>query len=211
VSLEPTRTSNGRWRRGHSGNPAGRRAETDPERRRVKELARECTEEAVQALREIMLDPSTNAMARVRAAEAILARGWGTATDEATLATLERGQDEANVIHFRMPMSLDGDEIEADLTDDDEPPPSRQRPPNKTLSTEPAPGTSDRRPRTAAKDESLDRSARAKTWVEKSCAEQGVPVKMTDPVALAKIADILASGREKRSSSERARLGSVPE
>jgi hypothetical protein len=121
MSPDPGRNSDGRWRRGVSGNPQGRRAETDPERRRVRELARECTEEAVEALREIMLDPSMQAMARVRAAEAILSRGWGTATDEATLDTLERGQDEVNVIHFRMPMSVDGVEIEGELVDDEPP------------------------------------------------------------------------------------------
>jgi hypothetical protein len=32
--------------------------------------------------------------------------------------------------------------------------------------------------------------------VERACAEQGVPVKMTDPLALAEIADILLSGRK---------------
>jgi hypothetical protein len=37
--------------------------------------------------------------------------------------------------------------------------------------------------------------------VERSCAEQGIPVKMTDPFALAEIAAILAEGREKRGSS----------
>jgi hypothetical protein len=42
---------------------------------------------------------------------------------------------------------------------------------------------------------------RAVAWVEKSCAEQGVPVKMTDPLALAKIADILSEARDKRRSS----------
>jgi hypothetical protein len=31
---------------------------------------------------------------------------------------------------------------------------------------------------------------RVKAWVERTCAEQGVPVKLTDPVALQHIADI---------------------
>jgi hypothetical protein len=48
-----------------------------------------------------------------------------------------------------------------------------------------------------------DLSERAKAWVERSCAEQGVPVKLSDPIALAEIAEILRSGREKRSPSER--------
>jgi hypothetical protein len=41
-----------------------------------------------------------------------------------------------------------------------------------------------------------DLSERARAWVERACAEQGVPVKMTDPLALAEIADILLSGRK---------------
>jgi len=47
--------------------------------------------------------PSTSPLAFPRAAEAILARGWGTATDEATLDALDRGQDEDRVILLRMP------------------------------------------------------------------------------------------------------------
>jgi hypothetical protein len=38
---------------------------------------------------------------------------------------------------------------------------------------------------------------RAVAWVEKSCAKQGVPVKMTDPLAPAKIAEILSEARAK--------------
>jgi hypothetical protein len=41
-------------------------------------------------------------------------------------------------------------------------------------------------------------------WVERSCAEQG-PVKMTDPLALAEIADILLGPR---ASSDPRRHGS---
>lgn len=39
---------------------------------------------------------------------------------------------------------------------------------------------------------------RAVAWIEKSCAEQGVPVKLSDPLALAKIADILGEARDAR-------------
>ena len=56
-----------RWLPGTSGNPDGRRAESDM--KLVRELAREHTAEAVNALREIMLDPRAQAMARARAAE----------------------------------------------------------------------------------------------------------------------------------------------
>ncbi len=39
---------------------------------------------------------------------------------------------------------------------------------------------------------------RAVAWVERSCAEQGVPVKLSDPVALQRIAAILGEAREAR-------------
>jgi hypothetical protein len=35
-------------------------------------------------------------------------------------------------------------------------------------------------------------------WVERTCAEQGIPVKITDPLVLAEIAEILCSGRAER-------------
>jgi hypothetical protein len=48
-----------------------------------------------------------------------------------------------------------------------------------------------------------DLRERAVAWVERHCAEQGVPVKLSDPLALAEIAEILRSGREKRKSDGR--------
>jgi hypothetical protein len=48
-----------------------------------------------------------------------------------------------------------------------------------------------------------DLAERARAWVEKSCAEQGVPVKLSDPLALAKIADILGEARDAREKSTR--------
>jgi hypothetical protein len=51
-----------------------------------------------------------------------------------------------------------------------------------------------------------DLKARAIAWVERTCADQNVPVKLSDPVALAKIAEILAQGRQtgvSRDSSKR--------
>ena len=119
MSIEPARAPNGRWRRGHSGNPEGRRAETDPERRRARGLARECTEEMIAALRSIALDENGPQMARVQAAKELLARGWGTATNEASVDALDRVQDEAEVIHFVMPMTLNAT-IESELVGNDE-------------------------------------------------------------------------------------------
>jgi hypothetical protein len=43
-------------------------------------------------------------------------------------------------------------------------------------------------------------------WVERHCADQSVPVKLSDPLALEKVAEILAQGRKrgvKRDSSKR--------
>jgi hypothetical protein len=38
---------------------------------------------------------------------------------------------------------------------------------------------------------------RVEAWVERTCAEQGVPVKVTDPLVLPEIAEALRSGRDK--------------
>lgn len=48
-----------------------------------------------------------------------------------------------------------------------------------------------------------DWSERAKVWVERSCAEHGVPVKLSDPVALQRIANILAEARDAREKAAR--------
>jgi hypothetical protein len=48
--------------------------------------------------------------------------------------------------------------------------------------------------------------ARAVAWVERTCADQSVPVKLSDPLALAKVAEILAQGSQtgvSRESSKR--------
>jgi len=47
-----------------------------------------------------------------------------------------------------------------------------------------------------------DLHARAVAWVEAHCAAQGVPVKLSDPLALAKIAELLAQGRKTGSSRD---------
>jgi hypothetical protein len=47
-----------------------------------------------------------------------------------------------------------------------------------------------------------DLKARAIAWVERTCADQDVPVKLSDPLALAKVAELLAQGRQTGSSRE---------
>ena len=65
-----TRTS---FRKGASGNPGGR-PKLDP---RVRDLARQHTEDALAALVTVMENPKTPPATVIRAAEAILDRGWG--------------------------------------------------------------------------------------------------------------------------------------
>lgn len=103
MSLEPARYSNGRWRRGVSGNPGGR--PVGPLVKHVRQLARSYTDEAVEALRGIMLNEDAQATAHVQAAKEILNRGWGQPSDEATLDALECRPDEAPIT-FVWPMPL---------------------------------------------------------------------------------------------------------
>ena len=62
------------------------------------------------------------------------------------------------------------------------------------------------RPPAGRSGASGDLQARAKTWVERTCLDQGVPVKLSDPLALEKVAELLAQGRQRgvnRDSSKR--------
>jgi hypothetical protein len=44
---------------------------------------------------------------------------------------------------------------------------------------------------------------RVREWVERTCAEQGVPVKVTDPLVLRKVADILNEARDVREAARK--------
>ncbi len=51
-----------------------------------------------------------------------------------------------------------------------------------------------------------DLAARARAWVERTCLDQGIPVKVSDPVTIEKVAQLLGQGRQtgvKRDSSKR--------
>lgn len=65
----------GKWQKGESGNAGGRPRMVV----RVRELARQHTEEAIETLAEIMLDKHGSESARVAAANALLDRAWGRA------------------------------------------------------------------------------------------------------------------------------------
>jgi hypothetical protein len=47
-----------------------------------------------------------------------------------------------------------------------------------------------------------DLKTRAIAWVEQACADQDVPVKLSDPLALAQVAELLAQGRKSGSSRD---------
>ena len=76
------------WRRGQSGNPGGR-----PKRdREIRELAREYTEDALNALVHIAKHGQSEA-ARVSAATSVLAFGWGRPAMQIT------GRDGGPIVH----------------------------------------------------------------------------------------------------------------
>lgn len=65
------------WQPGQSGNPKGR--PKDPERERIRNLAREHTEAAIRTLVECMNDTGAKWVSRLKAAEILLDRGYGKA------------------------------------------------------------------------------------------------------------------------------------
>jgi hypothetical protein len=51
-----------------------------------------------------------------------------------------------------------------------------------------------------------DLAARARAWAERTCLDQGVALKISDPQTIASVAELLAQGRqtgERRDSSKR--------
>ena len=51
-----------------------------------------------------------------------------------------------------------------------------------------------------------DLEARAQAWAERSCLDQGVPLRLSDPQVVAQVAELLAQARQtarKRDSSKR--------
>ena len=83
VTLTKSRSANGQFPKGQSGNPGGR----PRDEQKVAELARSYTREAIETLDELMRSGNDERV-RGTAAQALLDRGWGkpkleVASDEA--------------------------------------------------------------------------------------------------------------------------------
>lgn len=107
------------WKKGQSGNPSGRASRPDTiarreEVRHVKELCKEHSLAAVQALIEVMNSKTAPPSARVVAANSVLDRGWGKPTMEinATVSTFD-SMSESELIGYITGHVIEGEVIEA--------------------------------------------------------------------------------------------------
>jgi hypothetical protein len=87
------------YQKGQSGNPGGRPRTVLANGKTLREMAREHTEVALNALIEVVTSDKTSDTARVTAAQALLDRGWGKPTQPIS------GDDEAPPIQHELDMS----------------------------------------------------------------------------------------------------------
>jgi hypothetical protein len=83
--------------------------------RYLREQARLYTPRALDTLVEVMEDPSQPATARKACAELLLGYGWGKPSSQADIMRLFLDHENGDsVIHFEMPMTVDGIKDDAD-------------------------------------------------------------------------------------------------
>ncbi len=68
------------WKKGESGNPNGKPKTVLADGRSLRDMAREYTQEALDALIKVLRDEEAPAASRVSAAQTIHDRGWGKPT-----------------------------------------------------------------------------------------------------------------------------------
>jgi hypothetical protein len=86
------RDSNGRWQKGTSGNPGGRKRIAAE----VIEAAQALSETAIATLERLLTDP--NPMVQLRASEILLNRAWGTPAQFVNVETKTSYADELDRI-----------------------------------------------------------------------------------------------------------------
>ena len=88
--MDDTPKRRGQFLKGVSGNPGGRPKIEG----HVREVARQCTADAMQTLKDIMLDKDAPHAARVTAANSILDRGYGKPAQGLSLELQRRNVEE---------------------------------------------------------------------------------------------------------------------
>lgn len=87
--------------KGKSGNPSGRPKKLLPDGRSLADLAKGYTEQAINALVEVLTEEGAPHAARITAATALLDRGWGRPAQ-----SLEISGDEENPLRHVMRVEL---------------------------------------------------------------------------------------------------------
>lgn len=107
------------WKKGQSGNPSGKASRPDTVARReevrhVRELCKEHSLQAVEALIDVMNSKTAPPSARVAAANSVLDRGWGKPTMEinATVSSYDN-MSEAELIGYITGHVIEGEAIQA--------------------------------------------------------------------------------------------------